>query len=87
MATKELKPCPFCGGKPSVMSCDGSGTFYSFLSDSGKTNFMYGRKMSHFLIKCQKCNVRTKAYATTKGLFNAWQRRLSNGKLCKLCAY
>ena len=81
MATEKLKPCPFCGGKPLVMNCDGSGTFYSSLSDSEKTNFMYGRKMSHFLIKCQKCNVRTKAYATTKGLFKAWQRRAKDGEL------
>lgn len=80
MATEKLKPCPFCGGKPLVMSCDGLGTFYSSLPDLRETNLMR-RKMPRFLIRCQKCNVRTKAYATIKELFNAWNRRVKDGNL------
>lgn len=71
MTTEKLKPCPFCGGKPLVMSCDGL---------SRETNLMR-RKMPRFLIRCQKCNVRTKAYATIKELFNAWNRRIKDGSL------
>ena len=62
------------------MSCDSLGTFYSPLSDSKETNLMR-RKMPRFLIRCQKCNVRTKAYATIKKLFNAWNRRVKGGNL------
>jgi hypothetical protein len=68
---RELKPCPFCGGKPKVKVCDGSGTYYT---DIG-TDFLFGRKMSHCLVKCDRCGVKTKAYLTRRGVFNAWNRR------------
>ena len=67
----ELKPCPFCGCKAIVFSCDGSGSFYSHLGQGQ----LFGRKLDHKLIRCQKCGVRTKAYKTGRGLFNAWNRR------------
>lgn len=67
----ELKPCPFCGGEPKLMVCDGSGSYYA---DIGTAVF-YGREMTHKLIRCQKCGIRTKDYLTEKGLFKAWNRR------------
>jgi hypothetical protein len=67
----KLKPCPFCGGEAKVKVCDGSGTFYA---DIG-TEVLFGRKMSHCLIKCERCDIKTKAYLTRRGMFNAWQRR------------
>jgi hypothetical protein len=67
----KLKPCPFCGGEAKVKVCDGSGTFYA---DIG-TEVLFGRKMSHCLIKCERCDIKTKAYLTRRGVFNAWQRR------------
>jgi hypothetical protein len=67
----KLKSCPFCGGKAKVKVCDGSGTFYA---DIG-TEVLFGRKMSHCLIKCERCDIKTKAYLTRRGVFNAWQRR------------
>ncbi len=70
----ELKPCPFCGGEPKLMVCDGSGSYYS---DIGTAAFC-GREMTHKLIRCSKCGVRTKAYLTEKGLFKAWNRRFEN---------
>ena len=71
----ELKPCPFCGGKAKVKVCDGSGSFYA---DIGTIRF-FDREMSHCLIKCERCGVKTKAYLTRRGVFNAWQRRDDNG--------
>ena len=72
----ELKPCPFCGEVPKVFSCDGSGSFFVPI---GTTANFYGRKIDHLLIRCNKCGIRTKAYKTNKGLFNAWNRRVDNG--------
>lgn len=71
----ELKPCPFCKGKAVVFTCDGSGSFF------GQRNCVfYGRKLDHLLIKCSKCGIRTKAYKTEKGLFKAWNRRVTDGE-------
>ena len=70
----ELKTCPFCGGKASLWVCDGSGSFYA---DVG-TEFFYGRKMTHCLIMCKKCRIRTTAYLTRRGVFNAWNRRAAD---------
>ena len=67
----ELKPCPFCGGVPKVKVCDGSG---SYTADIG-TEVYFGRKMTHRLIMCSKCRVRTQAYLTERGVFNSWNRR------------
>ena len=75
MAMDNLKPCPFCDGKAKVFVCDGSGSFYA---DIG-TELFRGRQMSHCLIKCQRCGVRTKAYLTRRGVFNAWNKRKGEG--------
>lgn len=74
---EKLKPCPFCGGKPKVMVCDESGRYCDdkrYYDNLGTTTF-YGRTMTHMLIKCSRCGVRTKAYLTKKGLFKGWNRR------------
>ena len=76
----ELKPCPFCGGKAKVMACDGAGTYYT---DVGTEQFM-GRKMSHCLVHCKRCGVKTKAYLTRRGVFNAWNRRVTDETYSRL---
>ena len=70
----ELKACPFCGGKPRVFVCDGSGSYYSNVG----TVVYYGRQMTHLLIMCDKCHIRTQPYLTERGVFNAWNRRADN---------
>lgn len=72
---REIKPCPFCGGKAKVKVCDGSG---AFCTDIG-TEMYFGRKMTHCLICCERCRVRTQAYLTRRGVFNAWNRRANDG--------
>lgn len=67
----ELKPCPFCAGKAQVLACDASGVYFSSLG----TPVLRGRKLTHRLVRCTKCGVRTKAYLTVRGLWNAWNRR------------
>ena len=71
----ELKPCPFCGGKPKLMVCDASGRYYDDKRYYTGAEGFYGRTMTHRLIKCSKCGVMTKAYLTEKGLFKGWNRR------------
>lgn len=74
MSERELKPCPFCGGKAKVKVCDSSGAYYA---DIG-TEMLHGRQMTHCLIHCEKCRVRTQTYLTRSGVFNAWNRRADN---------
>lgn len=70
-----LRECPFCGGKAKVKVCDGAGQYYT---DIGIEEF-YGRKMTCCLIRCERCGIKTKAYLTRRGVFNAWNRRADNG--------
>lgn len=67
----ELKPCPFCRGEAKVYVCDGSGSLWSTIG----TASIGGRPLTHKLIMCTKCGVRTKAFLTDRGVFNAWNRR------------
>lgn len=69
----DLKPCPFCGGEPKIFVCDGSGSFWNSI----ETPVLAG--LDHFLIRCTKCGIRTKAYLTNRGVYNAWNRRVNDG--------
>ncbi len=64
-----LKSCPFCGGKAKV--CDTTGTKYT---DIGEEMYL-SHRMTHYIIRCEKCGARTQVYATRRGVFNDWQRR------------
>lgn len=70
----ELKPCPFCGGEAEVKVCDGAGCHYAKIG----TDVLFGRKMTHCLVRCEGCGVKTKAYLTRRGVFNAWNRRAND---------
>lgn len=70
---KELKPCPFCGGKPQVFKCNGNG---SVSTDDLTADKARGQIMSHCFICCTRCRVRTFQYLTRRGAFNAWNRRV-----------
>lgn len=71
---ENLKPCPFCGGDAIMWFCDPTGQ-YARITPSG---LCYGREMTHKFVRCEKCGVRTKVYATNKGAFNAWNRRAND---------
>ena len=68
---EKLKPCPFCGAEAIPKSCDSTGAIWSEVG----TAVLFGKKLDHYLIQCQKCGIRTKSYKTRKGVFNAWNRR------------
>lgn len=68
---REIKPCPFCGNAAKVYVCDSKG---SYSAEIGTDKYM-GRLMTHCLIKCPVCRIRTDAYLTRRGAYNAWNRR------------
>ena len=70
----DLKPCPFCGGEPVMLSCDWSGGYYAEIG----TKMCYGRELTHRLIMCRKCKAKTHPYITPKHLYNTWNRRVNN---------
>ena len=69
----ELKPCPFCGSTAVMERCDKYGQYHT--KDIGVVMLM-GRDMSHKMVICERCGIRTKAYLTERGAFNAWNRRV-----------
>lgn len=69
----ELKPCPFCGGEAKHYFASADGHFLT----NCKGN-IWGRMADHHTIRCYRCGVQTKVYATNKGAFNAWNRRADN---------
>ena len=71
----ELKPCPFCGGEATHWFCSSDGSCISNVG--GK---LWGKECSHHIIRCKKCGIKTKVYATNKNCYNAWQRRADDGK-------
>lgn len=75
MSESKLKPCPMCGGEAKKWFCDATGRY----SSNVKMNAC-GREMTHKYIRCERCGIRTKVYATDKGVFNAWNRRASDDK-------
>lgn len=76
----ELKPCPFCGWKAEVKICDGSGSFYTDIVEKAFSVTKKGRQMTHCLVRCERCGVRTEAHLTRRGAFKAWNRRANDEK-------
>lgn len=77
----ELKPCPFCGGKPSIVKMNGG-------YDAGRKD-NYG----NFCISCEKCGIRFQTFVvslilkddgeaiitnTKNKAIEAWNRRISD---------
>lgn len=72
----DLKNCPCCDGRARIMWCDGAGRYVT--SSTIENPVVYGRELRHRLIQCSKCGLKTKAYATIRGAFNAWNRRTND---------
>ena len=67
-----LKSCPFCGAEPKLYYCNTNG---QYITQDASVSKLYGRDITHKMIICSKCGIRTKTYATNKEAFNAWNRR------------
>ena len=74
----ELKPCAHCGGKAKAYKCDASVPYHYYAYIEDVINVLCGRQLTHRFIMCEKCGIRTKVYATDKGAFNAWNRRVDS---------
>ena len=71
----DLKPCPICGASKYDIAvyCEGM-----HLSNVGGVS--WGCKMDYHVIRCYKCGLQTKVYATAKGCYRAWNRRAGEEK-------
>lgn len=67
MSMPPLKTCPFCGGEAELLYTKSFGAFYS--------NIPWGKEYDRKVIRCKRCKVETKKFATKKGCFNAWNMR------------
>lgn len=67
-----LKNCAHCDGEAEHYYCTPDGKHISPI----KNYKLWGQKTSHNIIRCKKCGIQTKVYATEKGCFNAWNRRV-----------
>ena len=72
----KLKCCPFCGSDAFDWYC----TFDGKNKAASGTHKFCGMPTDHHLIECKRCGIRTKVYATKKSAFNAWNRRMEDGK-------
>ena len=70
MTMPDLKPCPCCGGEARHYFSNANGMH---LSNVGGVS--WGCKMDYHVIRCYKCGLQTKVYATAKGCYRAWNRR------------
>lgn len=67
----DIKPCPCCGAGAKHWFCTSDGKH----STDTPNKIVWGISASHHLIRCTKCGLQTKIYATAKGAFNSWNRR------------
>lgn len=61
----ELKPCPFCGGRPAIEDV----TWEFELIGANK------QKKSWWVVECSDCHARTQPYSIQEKAVEAWQKR------------
>lgn len=66
MMGEQLKPCPFCGGKPE---------YKEFHDDNGGVECYY-REWSHYIIECE-CGCQICSPISKGKVIEAWNRRIN----------
>ena len=74
----DLKQCPCCGNEARHYFSNANGMH---LSNVGGVS--WGCKMDYHIIRCYKCALQTKVYATAKGCYKAWNRRAGEEDKCE----
>ena len=79
--SEELKPCPFCGGKPHLREPDAPDPLA--VTESGNVDYR---------IWCEECNAMSKSYQTKEKAIKYWNMRTKQNqglkiglKACPLC--
>ena len=71
MKIKDLKECPYCGGKAEFKRKKEKHTFLK-----GSTSKIIAA-LNDFYVRCSKCHVRTQAYNDKEKSLNAWNAGLA----------
>ena len=68
---KDIKPCPFCGGKAIIESA------YQHDDD---WNILHSYYYKTYRVGCVVCGIRTSEYSNKINAFQVWQRRVGETK-------
>lgn len=63
---KELKPCPFCGGKAN---------YYCEELDWADWGYISATKYYNTYVECEECGAGTASFDTEQQAIDAWNRR------------
>lgn len=90
MKDKTLKPCPFCGGKATIVCCDDEGNIHDDDYENDPWNGLW-YQIRHSHEENEGCPIAryaesstaigTYTYDTREEAVDAWNRRTNDGKL------
>jgi Lar family restriction alleviation protein len=74
MKNRELKPCPFCGGKACIRFCRHTYTIPTYAVETGEEEY--------WVVRCEKCSIQYPAWGhpkTEQEAIEIWNRRADDG--------
>jgi Lar family restriction alleviation protein len=74
MKMAELKPCPFCGGKAELYSCEAEHDIY----DSKTLEYVETEYYTKYGCACTSCDCTIAEMLSEQNVIEAWNRRADN---------